>query len=67
MTPDNVHETGVSLDGQSASPIVAAEAEQVEQGRERPGHGSQSEVFVPFRVSIGSGAVLMGDVEANIY
>jgi hypothetical protein len=31
VSPHNVHETGVSLDGQSASPIVAAEAEQVEQ------------------------------------
>jgi hypothetical protein len=29
--PDNVHETGVSLDGQSGSPIVAAEARQVEK------------------------------------
>jgi hypothetical protein len=31
VSPDNVHETGVSLDGQSGSPIVAAEAQQVEQ------------------------------------
>jgi hypothetical protein len=29
--PDNVHETGVSLDGQSGSSIVAAEARQVEK------------------------------------
>jgi hypothetical protein len=31
LSPHNVHETGVSLDGQSASPIVAALAELVVQ------------------------------------
>jgi hypothetical protein len=46
--PDNVQKTGVSPGGQSGPPIVAAEAEQVER---RPGHGSRSEVFVPYRQS----------------
>jgi hypothetical protein len=32
--PDDVQETGVSLDGQSGSPFVAAEAQQVEQLQE---------------------------------
>jgi hypothetical protein len=54
--PDNVHETGVSSGGPSGSPIVAAEAEQVEQLEERPGHGSRSEVFVPFRPSSATGS-----------
>jgi ribosomal protein L13E len=31
VSPDNVQQTGVSLDGQVGSPIVAAEAQQVEQ------------------------------------
>jgi hypothetical protein len=31
LWPDDVHETGVSLDGQSGSPTLAAEAQQVEQ------------------------------------
>jgi hypothetical protein len=31
VSPGNVHETGVSLDGQSGSSIVAAEARQVEK------------------------------------
>jgi len=31
VSPHNVQETGVSLDGQSGSPIVAAEAQQVER------------------------------------
>jgi hypothetical protein len=31
--PDNVHETGVSPGGHSGSPLVAAEAQQVEPTR----------------------------------
>jgi hypothetical protein len=49
VSPDNVHETGVSLDGQSGSPTVAAEAQQVEQLEEDLVMGPRSEVFVPFR------------------
>ncbi len=41
VSPEGVHETGVWPRGQSGSPIVAAEAEQVEgELEERPGHGS---------------------------
>jgi hypothetical protein len=40
FSPDNVHETGVSPGGQSGSPVVAAEAEEVERLEERPGQAS---------------------------
>jgi hypothetical protein len=49
FSPDNVHETGVSPGGQSGSPIVAAEAEQVERTRRKTWLSAQSEVFVPYR------------------
>lgn len=49
LSPRQCSRKGVSLDGQSAFPIVAAEAEKVEQLEERPGHGPRSEGFVPFR------------------
>jgi hypothetical protein len=52
FSPDNVHETGVSHDGKSRSPIEAAEAQQVEQLEERPGHGPDPRVFVPYTLVI---------------
>ena len=48
VSPDNVHETGVSLDGQSTSPIVAAQAQQVEPTRTKTWSRARSEVFVPY-------------------
>jgi hypothetical protein len=48
---DNVHETGVSPGGQSRSPIVAAEARQVEPTRTKTWSRARSEVLCP----IGSG------------
>jgi hypothetical protein len=47
VSPDNVHETGVWPGGQSGSPIVAAEAEQVERLAERPGHGPDPRFLCP--------------------
>ncbi len=44
MSPDNVHETGVSPGGQSRSPIVAAEAQQVEPTRTKSCSRARSEV-----------------------
>jgi hypothetical protein len=35
VSPDNVHETGVSPGGQSGSPIVAADPDQVERTRRK--------------------------------
>ena len=50
VSPDNVHETGVSPGGRFGSPIVAAEAEQVERKSKKDlVTGPRSEVFVPFR------------------
>jgi hypothetical protein len=50
MSPDNVHETGVSPDGQSRPPIVSAEAEQVERTRRETWSRARSEGFVPYRL-----------------
>jgi hypothetical protein len=50
VSPHNVHETGVSPGGQVWSPIVAAEAQQVEQ-LEEDLVTARSEVFVPYRRS----------------
>jgi hypothetical protein len=47
VSPDNVHETGVSPDGQFRSLIVAAEAEHVERTRRKTWSGPRSEVIVP--------------------
>jgi hypothetical protein len=51
VSPDNVQETGVSPGGRSGSPIVTAEAEQVERTRRKPCSRPRSDVFVPYRVS----------------
>jgi hypothetical protein len=49
LSPDNVHETGVSPGGQSRFPVVAADAEQVERTRRKTCSRARSEVFVPYR------------------
>jgi hypothetical protein len=54
VSPDNVQKTGVSPGGQSGSPIVAAEAEQVERTRRKTWSRFRSEVFVPYRGIDGS-------------
>ncbi len=54
VSPDNVHETGVSPGGQSGSPIVAAEAEQVERTRRKTWSRARSEVFVPYSLHFTS-------------
>jgi hypothetical protein len=53
----NVHETDVSLDVQSGSPIMAAEVQQVERLEERPGHGSDPRFLCP------SGAPVFDDAD----
>jgi hypothetical protein len=47
--PDNVHETGVSLDGQSAFPIVAARRSRSSNSKNDLVKGPDPRVFVPFR------------------
>jgi len=47
VSPDNVHETGVSPDGWSRSPVVAAEAQQVSELEERPGHRPDPRFLCP--------------------
>jgi hypothetical protein len=47
----NIQETGVSPGGRSGSPIVTAEAEQVERTRRKPWSRPRSDVFVPYRAS----------------
>jgi hypothetical protein len=49
VSPDNVHETGVSPPVDGLDPLVAAEAEQVERTRRKTWSRSRSEVFVPYR------------------
>src|SRR6266545_5708134 len=49
--PDDVQETGVSLDGQSGSPFVAAEAQQVEQLEEDLVTGPDPRFLCPSRKS----------------
>ena len=52
VSPGNVQKTGVSPGGQSGSPIVAAEAEQVERTRRKTWSRVRSEVFVPYTSSV---------------
>jgi hypothetical protein len=54
VSPDNVHETGVSPGGQSGSPIVAAEVEQVERHRRKTWSQAESGDSVPFTPSARS-------------
>jgi hypothetical protein len=54
--PDNVQETGVSPGGQPGSPIMAADAQQVRQLEERPGHGPDPRFLCP----TGGGAPVPG-------
>ncbi len=59
VSPDNVQKTGVSPGGQSGSPIVAAEGEQVERTRGKTWSGARSEGFcalqaLPFRALLPS-------------
>jgi hypothetical protein len=49
VSPDNVHETGVSLDGQSGSPIVAAEGGAGRANSKKDLVTARSEVVVPYR------------------
>ncbi|SRR6266545_1699931 len=49
VSPHNVQETGISPGTRSGSPIVAAEAEQVERTRRKTWSPARSEVFVPYR------------------
>jgi hypothetical protein len=46
VSPDDVHETGVSAGGQFGIPRVTAEPSRSSELEERPGHGARSEVFV---------------------
>jgi len=55
FSPDNVEKTGVSPGGQSRSPIVAAEAQQVEPTRTKTWSRARSEVFVPYTGRGGAG------------
>jgi hypothetical protein len=52
FSPDNVHETRVWPGGRSGSPIVAAEAQQVEPTRTKTWSRARSEVFVPYKFSV---------------
>jgi hypothetical protein len=62
--PDNVQETGVSLDGQSGSPVVAAEAQQVEQLEEDLVTGPDPRFLCPSgpppRIVLASATVAVG-------
>jgi hypothetical protein len=49
VSPNNVHETGVSPGGKSGSPIVAPYAEQVERTRRKTWSRARSEVLVPLQ------------------
>jgi hypothetical protein len=53
VSPDNVHEAGVSPGGQSGSPIVAAEAEGVERTRRKTWSPARSEVLQATRKQAG--------------
>jgi hypothetical protein len=67
VSPDNVHETGVSPGGQSRSLIVAAEAQQVEPTRTKTWSRARSEVFVPYRHHHGDHHVVAYVLAGTIY
>src|SRR6266545_2065957 len=59
VSPDNVHETGVSPGGQSGSPMVAADAEQVERTRGKTWSRARSRFLCPTgNIATGCQAVI---------